>query len=62
MRCTQIIESADPDTWNDNYLCVPPSSPLIFSWSSAGPIAGKSCVQITESADPHSWMDNYLCY
>merc|ERR1711939_1174753 len=21
MRCTQILESSDPDTWNDNYLC-----------------------------------------
>jgi len=21
MACTQIVEPADPHTWNDNYLC-----------------------------------------
>ena len=66
-RCTQIVESADPHTWNDNYLCIPwadltsSSNRYIFQWSSAGPIPGKKCIQWHESADPHTWMDNYLC-
>ena len=57
--CTQIIESADPYTWNDNYFCA--DSNYGIAWSSAGPIANMRCTQIIESADPHSWNDNYLC-
>jgi hypothetical protein len=57
--CTQISESADPHTWNDNYLCADVS--YGFRWSSAGPISGMRCTQISESADPHTWNDNYLC-
>jgi phospholipase/lecithinase/hemolysin len=64
MRCTQINEGSEPAShgWSDNYLCVPPASPLQFSWSMAGPIAGKTCVNFAEGADPHTWNDNYLCY
>jgi hypothetical protein len=64
MRCTQIHEGAEPaqHTWDDNYLCVPTSSPLQLAWSSAGPIAGRQCTQIYEDADPHTWNDNYLCH
>jgi hypothetical protein len=63
MRCTQIIESAEPTghTWYDNYLCVPNTSPLTFQWSSNGPISGLSCIQISEPSDHDTWGDNYLC-
>jgi peptidoglycan hydrolase-like protein with peptidoglycan-binding domain len=57
--CTQIHESADPHTWNDNYFCM--DSYQGVQWSGAGPIAGLRCTQIHESADPHTWNDNYLC-
>jgi hypothetical protein len=59
MTCTQITEPADPDTWNDNYLCA--DRDLGLRWSYAGPIAGMVCTQIHEGSDPHTWNDNYLC-
>jgi hypothetical protein len=59
MMCTQILETADPDTWSDNYFCA--ARDLGLRWSSAGPIAGMRCTQIVETADPHTWADNYLC-
>jgi hypothetical protein len=63
MRCTQIHEGADPHTWSDNYLCVPPhGAGASSSWSSAGPVPGMQCVQWLEPADPHTWADNYLCW
>lgn len=61
MRCTQILEPADPHTWSDNYLCVSSSSPLRFTWSSAGPPKDHQCIKWSEGADPHTWSDNYLC-
>jgi MYXO-CTERM domain-containing protein len=63
MDCTNVHEPADPHAaaWADNYLCLPPQSPFILSYSSAGPIAGKSCVHLNETADPHSWNDNHVC-
>jgi hypothetical protein len=63
MECTQITESVDNHGgWKDNFLCLPPSSPFRFSWSSAGPIAGSNqCVRWSESSDPATWYDNYLC-
>ncbi len=57
--CVRILEPADPDTWNDNYLCS--NVPYGVAWSSAGPIANMRCTQIIESADPNTWNDNYLC-
>lgn len=59
MTCTQILETADPNTWHDNYFCA--TTPLGMRWNSAGPIAGMECTQILETADPHTWDDNYLC-
>jgi hypothetical protein len=59
MRCTQLLETADPNTWQDNFLCA--AEDLGVRWSSAGPIAGMRCTQILEGADPHTWDDNYLC-
>lgn len=59
MSCTQILETADPNTWNDNYFCS--KSNIGMRWSSAGPIAGMRCTQILETADPDTWNDNYLC-
>ena len=60
MKCTQIIETADPHTWQDNYLCVPQNSPL--SWSMHNPIPGKNCVQWLELSDRQgTWLDNFLC-
>lgn len=59
--CTQILEAADPDTWNDNYLCA--NGDFGIRWNSAGPLAGMRCTQIFEQAEPpeHTWLDNYLC-
>lgn len=34
MSCTQALETADPNTWNDNYICAPASSGLQFYWTS----------------------------
>ncbi len=59
MECTQIVETADPHTWSDNYFCAPRGTGA--RWSSAGPIPGMRCTQITEPADPHTWNDNFLC-
>ena len=61
MKCTQIREPSDPNTWADNYLCLPSNSPLNLQWSYAGPIRGKACIRWLETADPHTWRDNYLC-
>jgi len=61
MRCTHIVESADPH-WRNNYLCVPRSSRIHFKWSSSGPIGGLRCLRIHEPSDPHTWHDNYLCW
>lgn len=69
MRCTQIIEPAEPasTTWTDNWLCVPPASGYQFTWSYAGipaaPAGGwRGCVNWNEPNDPHTWGDNWLCY
>ena len=32
MRCEQIIEPADRNHWNSNYLCVPQNYPYFFEW------------------------------
>ena len=51
-HCTQIKESADPGTWNDNYFCAREDIGMI--WSFEGSITGMKCTQITVP-------DNYLC-
>lgn len=61
MRCTQILEIADPHTWADNYFCVPHQSPYQFSWNSAAPVPGAHCIRWLEPSDPHTWADNHLC-
>jgi len=61
MRCTPILEPADPHTWFDNYLCVEYDSPYHFSWSYAGKIQGKSCISWNEPSEKAYWEDNYLC-
>jgi len=67
MRCTKITEPKSKG-WKDNYLCVPKSSSLYFSWTSRGPptrvvgqARGKTCIQWRETADGDGWDDNYLC-
>ncbi|KZN40858.1 hypothetical protein [Pseudoalteromonas luteoviolacea] len=60
MRCTQIKESADLHTWEDNYLRLPQNSDYLFSWRSAGKANMQKTVRWLESADPHTWSDNYL--
>lgn len=66
--CVQIKEGADPHTWNDNYLCIPPTSPYQFTWVYSNALrdqqqkAGKSCIQWLEPSDPNTWNDNYLCH
>lgn len=61
MECVQALETADPDTWNDNYFCSREYEGV--AWSSSGTIAGMRCIQITEGAElsGHTWNDNYLC-
>jgi hypothetical protein len=57
--CISVNETADHDSWQDNFFCS--TRNLGLAWSSAGPIPGMACTQIAESADPHTWLDNYLC-
>ncbi|NTX64675.1 hypothetical protein HUA74_28900 [Myxococcus sp. CA051A] len=60
-RCTRLLETEDPHTWDDNYLCYR-EVPLGFQFSSAGPIQGKACTAITETTDvAGTWNDNFLC-
>lgn len=61
MACTQILEPADPHTWNDNFLCTPQDFGV--RWSFRGPIPGMRCTQIIEPSEPpqHTWRDNFLC-
>lgn len=61
MHNVQILEPADPHTWNDNYLGIE-NNYLEWMWSCDGPKAGWECIQWHEPADPHTWNDNYLCY
>jgi hypothetical protein len=68
MRCTQIQEPAEPPahSWDNNYLCLPDSSPLELAWSAEGRIPEKKCIQMGERGDRHGeyqgWRNNYLCY
>jgi hypothetical protein len=57
--CVPISEPADPNGWNDNYLCTDRDFGL--QWSFAGPVAGLACTQWLELGDPFGWTDNYLC-
>jgi serine protease len=62
MSCTQLHEPRDLHAWdNNNYLCLPRSSPLALVWSSNGPIPDMRCTQLHEPRDPYTWDDNYLC-
>jgi hypothetical protein len=58
-HCVQILENADPHTWNDNFFCS--NKDFGMRWSSAGPIANMRCTHVNEPSDPHNWNDNYLC-
>jgi hypothetical protein len=64
MRCTQISEPEEPAQhgWEDNYLCLPESSPLELRWSASGPIAGLDCTHFNPPRNPHGWKNNFLCY
>ncbi|APR81543.1 D-alanyl-D-alanine carboxypeptidase [Minicystis rosea] len=65
MVCTNIAESAEEHAkeWSDNYLCLPQGAPYKFTWTTAGPLAGKSCVRWYEGSDlAGSWGDNWLCF
>ncbi|RKH63265.1 S8 family peptidase [Corallococcus llansteffanensis] len=59
--CVQVHEGADPDAWNDNFLCSTVNYGI--QWSSAGPIGGMRCTQVAEGSEPaaHTWDDNFLC-
>lgn len=58
-KCVQFYEPADPDTWDDNFLCF--DKDYGFQWSSAGEIPDMYCTKIDEPNDPDTWDDNYLC-
>jgi PKD repeat protein len=64
MRCLQIIAPQEPAEhgWDNNYLCVPESSPLELRWSTQGNLMDMPCLQFKEPADPHGWESNVLCY
>lgn len=64
MRCLQITAPQEPAEhgWDNNYLCVPQSSPLELRWSTQGNLVDMTCVQFEEPGDPHGWKDNSLCY
>ncbi|WP_163868039.1 hypothetical protein [Myxococcus eversor] len=65
MRCTRIYMPSEPAStgWDDNYLCVPPTSALRFIWSPMGRYANMISVPFAEPSDQHAyWMDSYLCY
>ena len=57
--CVQWLETSDPHTWDDNYLCS--TVDYGIRWNSAGPLANMRCTQILETSDPDTWDDNYLC-
>ncbi|MFC1623492.1 hypothetical protein ACFL16_03780, partial [Patescibacteria group bacterium] len=59
MVCTHILETVDPDSWDNNYLCTQNNEGIV--WNSSGTVAGMRCYQVSESADPDTWHDNYLC-
>jgi hypothetical protein len=57
-HCIQTLETSDPNTWSDNYLCT--DKDYGFVWKSDGPVSGMKNIQWLEAADPHSWYDNFL--
>jgi hypothetical protein len=59
LYCTKFEVPADPDGWNDNFLCS--TRDLKLRWSYSGPIDGMVCTQISEGSDPDGWSNNYLC-
>ena len=64
MRCTQIVDWFSPTNqhFRDNFLCVPKSSPFIFSWSQLGPIKGKKCIRwLEEDSFRGGFRNTYLC-
>ncbi len=62
MKCTQLNEEADPDGWDNNYLCSNTAGGIV-TWSNHGPVENMRCTQITEPSEPegHTWSDNYIC-
>lgn len=61
--CTRIQEIADPNTWDDNYICNENDVGLRFN--SAGPMAGMTCINTPQPpsyAYSGTWADNYLCW
>ena len=60
MNCTSLRETADPHSWNNNYLCA--SEALGIRFKTAGKLEGMDCVNLNEEADREgTWFDNYLC-
>ena len=61
MRCVEITEPKIT-TWDNNYLCVPPSSPYHFTWSHDGRLSSRDydCMKWEEKYS-YYWRDNYLC-
>ncbi|MCA9627736.1 MAG: M15 family metallopeptidase [Myxococcales bacterium] len=59
LTCVQISEPADPDSWDDNYLCSEGELGLV--WSNSGEVAGMRCTAISEPSDSDTWNDNFLC-
>lgn len=51
-RCTMINEPSDPDTWNDNALCVAASSSLRLYWTHCQDYPGCSQSKGSIAADP----------
>ncbi len=62
-RCLEIPEPTDAD-WSaqPNYLCYPFKTPLLLSWSTAGPRPGMKCTQLYDPQLGGGWANDYLCY
>ena len=64
MKCTRVSEPEDPESWQDNYICVSKKSPYDFMWSDNGSIQNDhiGCLKIDEPSETAKyWRDNYLC-
>lgn len=79
MKCTLVYElyeyyenNIPSGAWDNNYICVPPTSPINFVWEShtyglgsyLDLVYGQTCTRWWEPTEPasESWDDNYLCY
>eukprot|EP01114_Cavostelium_apophysatum_P017334 TRINITY_DN5127_c0_g1_i2.p1 TRINITY_DN5127_c0_g1~~TRINITY_DN5127_c0_g1_i2.p1 ORF type:complete len:623 (-),score=111.70 TRINITY_DN5127_c0_g1_i2:37-1749(-) len=67
-RCSKWNEPADPDTWNDNFLCTPTSAiEVSFANVDQDPIVTNpsfNCISVNDPSQPpaQGWADNHFCW